>query len=439
MTLSSKKINIVTLGCSKNLVDSERLMKQLTSAGYTVVHNSDDKSAKTVIINTCGFIGDAKEESVNTILSFVAAKKNKEIKTIYVCGCLSQRYKEALKHEIPEVDAFFGVDDMDKILEALHTPLSPVLCHERHLTTPSHYAYLKISEGCNWGCSYCAIPLIRGKHISVPIEQLVEEAKILASQGVKEVLVVAQDTTYYGMDLYGRRRLADLLNVLSEVKGVEWIRLHYTYPARFPEEVIAVLRDNPKVCNYIDIPLQHISDGVLKNMRRGISGAQTRALIERLRREVPGIAIRTTLIVGHPGEDKQAFEELKSFVADMRFDRLGVFCYSEEEDTYGAQHFKDEVPEDVKQARCDEIMKLQARISAEQTNSKIGKTYKVIIDRADGEYFVGRTEYDSPEVDTEVWIKACGLAIGAFYTVMITDADEYDLFAEIIPEKINKL
>jgi ribosomal protein S12 methylthiotransferase len=406
-------------------------MKQLTAAGYRVVHDSNDHTAKIVIINTCGFIGDAKKESIDVILSFVAAKKQHLIHTIYVFGCLSQRYREALQQEIPEVDAFFGVDEADRILAAVHALWQPALQHERQLTTPPHYAYLKISEGCNWRCSYCAIPLIRGNHVSAPEQQVLDEAAGLAAQGVKELLVVAQDTTYYGLDLYGRRRIAALLQSLSNIKGVEWIRLHYAYPAQFPEDLFAVLRDNPKVCKYIDIPLQHVSDKVLRNMRRGIDGAQTRALITRLRREVPGIAIRTTFIVGHPGEDAQAFDALKSFICDMQFERMGVFCYSEEEDTYGAKHFKDAIPEEIKQARREELMALQADISAKQTQAKIGNTYKVLIDRLEGGYSVGRTEHDSPEVDTEVFVKTGGLVIGQYYKVKITAAGDYDLFAVV--------
>ncbi|MDR3184138.1 MAG: 30S ribosomal protein S12 methylthiotransferase RimO [Prevotellaceae bacterium] len=428
------KINVVTLGCSKNLVDSERLMKQLSAAGYRVVHDSNDPAAKIVIINTCGFIGDAKKESVDTILSFVAAKKEKRIRTIYVFGCLSQRYREVLQRDIPEVDAFFGVDEAGKILAALHALWQPALQQERQLTTPPHYAYLKIAEGCNWRCSYCAIPLIRGHYASVPEQQVLDEAAGLAAQGVKELLVIAQDTTYYGLDLYGRRRIAALLQSLSGIKGVEWIRLHYAYPAQFPEDLFAVLRNNPRVCKYIDIPLQHISDTVLRNMRRGVDGAQTRALVERLRREVPGIAIRTTFIVGHPGEDEQAFDALKTFISDMQFERLGVFCYSEEEDTYGAAHFTDAIPDAVKQARREELMSLQANISAQQARAKTGRRVKVIIDRQEGDYFVGRTEHDSPEVDTEVFVKPRpAIAVGGFYEVEITAATGYDLFG-VLPE-----
>jgi ribosomal protein S12 methylthiotransferase len=409
-------------------------MKQLSAAGYRVVHDSNDPAAKIVIINTCGFIGDAKKESVDTILSFVAAKKEKRIRTIYVFGCLSQRYREVLQRDIPEVDAFFGVDEAGKILAALHALWQPALQQERQLTTPPHYAYLKIAEGCNWRCSYCAIPLIRGHYASVPEQQVLDEAAGLAAQGVKELLVIAQDTTYYGLDLYGRRRIAALLQSLSGIKGVEWIRLHYAYPAQFPEDLFAVLRNNPRVCKYIDIPLQHISDTVLRNMRRGVDGAQTRALVERLRREVPGIAIRTTFIVGHPGEDEQAFDALKTFISDMQFERLGVFCYSEEEDTYGAAHFTDAIPDAVKQARREELMSLQANISAQQARAKTGRRVKVIIDRQEGDYFVGRTEHDSPEVDTEVFVKPRpAIAVGGFYEVEITAATGYDLFG-VLPE-----
>jgi ribosomal protein S12 methylthiotransferase len=346
-----------------------------------------------------------------------------------------QRYRETLQQEIPEIDAFFGVSEFDRILTALHTLWQPALKEERQLTTPPHYAYLKISEGCNQRCSYCAIPLIRGKYVSTPEEQLLVETEKLAAQGVKELLIIAQDTTYYGVDRYGRRHIAQLLELLSGIQGIEWIRLHYAYPARFPDDLIDVLRNNPKVCKYIDLPLQHCSDTVLHNMRRAVNAAQTRALIERLRHEVPDIAIRTTLMVGHPGEDEQAFEELKAFVTAMRFDRLGVFCYSEEEGTYGAEHFPDIIPEAVKQARYDEIMHLQAGIAAEQAEAKIGKTFRVIIDRQEGNYFAGRTEYDSPEIDTEVLVKAPALATGEFYHVKITVANDYDLVGELIPEE----
>ncbi len=406
-------------------------MCQLSASGLRVVHDGAPGAAPVAVINTCGFIGDAKEESVNTILLYAEAKNQQQLRELYVFGCLSQRYKTTLEQEIPEVDGWFGVTDIEAIAGKLGVSLHAGLLNERQLSTPPHYAYLKISEGCNWGCAYCAIPLIRGKHVSVPIATLVDETEKLAQSGVKELLVVAQDTTYYGMDLYGRRRLADLLTALSEVDGIDRIRLHYTYPAAFPADVITVLRDNPKLCKYIDIPLQHVSDKVLANMRRGIDGAQTRALVERLRREVPGIAVRTTFIVGHPGEDEAAFEELKAFVRAMRFERLGVFCYSEEEDTYGARHFSDEVPEAVKQARCDELMQLQADIVEEQAAAKVGAVCRVIIDRMEGEYYVGRTEHDSPEVDGEVLIKAPQLITGNFYTVRITGYAGYDLYASL--------
>ncbi len=436
MTRSDQSsIAVITLGCSKNLVDSERLMQQLHAAGYSVSHDDNNTTAKTVLINTCGFIGDAKEESVNTILSFIAAKKRGDIERLYVFGCLSQRYRKELEKELPEVDCFFGVTDFDKILETLGAALQPDLLLQRRLATPPHYAYLKISEGCSWGCSYCAIPLIRGKHCSTPMELLEEEATLLAAKGVKELLITAQDTTCYGLDLYGKRRLADLLNNLSAIRGIEWIRLHYTYPAQFPDDVIAALRDNPKMCKYLDIPLQHVADKVLHNMRRGINGKQTRELVEKLRATVPGIALRTTLIVGHPGEDEAAFEELYQWVKETRFERLGVFCYSEEEGTYGAQHLPDIVPEEEKQARQEKIMALQARISRELNEAKAGKEYRVIIDRTEGDFYIGRTQYDSPEVDGEVLIeKTAGapLSVGRFYQVRITAAEEYDLYGTIV-------
>jgi ribosomal protein S12 methylthiotransferase len=418
------------LGCAKNLVDSERLMRQLQAAGFPVAHGGHVDGAKTVLINTCGFINDAKEESVNTILSVIAAKKRGDVERIFVFGCLSQRYRHELQQELPEVDGFFGVEESDRIVETLGGAPSPKFLTQRAIATPAHYAYLKISEGCNWGCSYCAIPLIRGKHRSTPVEQLVVETKLLAARGVKELLITAQDTTYYGMDLYGRRRLSGLLTALAEVNGIEWIRLHYAYPAQFPEDVLPVIRNHPKLCKYLDIPLQHISGKVLKNMRRGIDSRQTRALIEKLRKEVPGIALRTTLIVGHPGEDEAAFRELENFVEETRFERLGVFCYSEEEGTYGAKHFPDTIPEGEKQARRERIMSLQARISQKQNEEKIGKIFRTIIDRREGGYYAGRTQYDSPEVDGEVFIPADGNALqpGKFYNIAITAADTYDLF-----------
>ena len=425
------KINIVTLGCSKNLVDSEHLMAQLADQRFEIVHDSNDPSARIVVINTCGFIGDAKEESINTILSFAAARTRGEIDHLFVMGCLSERYRDELRDEIPEVDSFFGVRDLADVVRAVGAEYRDELAGSRHLTTPSHYAYLKISEGCNWGCGYCAIPLIRGKHISVPMEELVAEAEGLAAQGVKELIVIAQDTTYYGIDLYGRRALADLLRRLCRIDGIEWIRLHYAYPAHFPDDVIEVLRDEPKMCPYLDIPLQHIADSQLKVMRRGINGAETRALVRRLRKEVPGIAIRTTLIVGYPGETERDFQELIDFVRETRFERLGVFAYCEEEGTYSALHLKDNISEEEKQRRIDTIMSLQREISLENNQQRVGHIEPVIIDRIEGEYAVGRTRHDSPEVDDEVLVSSSEpLTPGTILQVRITAADDYDLYGE---------
>lgn len=428
-----KKINIVTLGCSKNIVDSERLYKQLEANGFSVVHDSNDTNAKVVVINTCGFIGDAKEESVDTILSFAHAKVKGKIRHLFVMGCLAERYKKDLQVEIPEVDEFFGVNNLEDIVRSIGGDLKTDLLGERTITTPKHYAYLKISEGCNWGCSYCAIPLIRGKHVSVPIESLVAEATSLAKNGVKELLVIAQDSTYYGLDIYGKRMLAELLDHLSEVEGIEWIRLHYAYPTFFPEEVITVLRDNPKVCAYLDIPFQHISDKVLKKMRRGITKEETYALINKLKQEIPDIALRTTLLVGHPGESAAEFEELKEFVQTVKFDRLGVFPYSEEDNTFSAINFEDSVPEETKQERVEEIMRLQSQIALSNNLQRVGKHMRVLIDRIEGDFYIARSEYDSPEVDQEVLIEATQDAkIGEFYMVEITDAEEFDLYAKFI-------
>jgi len=430
---SSKKINVITLGCSKNLVDSEKLMAQLQYGGYTLLHDSDDASARTVIINTCGFIGDAKEESINTILGFAEAKKRGEIDKLFVIGCLSERYKSELEAELgKDVDEFFGVNNVEDILRTLGVQHKSKLVGERLLSTPLHYAYLKVSEGCNWSCSYCAIPLIRGKYSSTPIEHLAAEAKLLAAKGVRELMLIAQDLTYYGLDIYEKRRLADLLTELSKVNGIEWLRLHYAYPAHFPMNVLDVMRSNPKVCKYLDIPFQHVSDCVLKAMRRGNSKRQTYDLISALRKAVPDIALRTTLLVGHPGEDEKAFAELLDFVREVKFERLGVFTYSEEEGTYGVQHLKDEIPHEEKRRRADVVMKLQAEISASLNQQKVGKTFRTIVDRKEGEYYVGRTEYDSPEVDGEVLIKtASPLTVGEFYSVKITATDEFDLYGMV--------
>ena len=436
-----KKINVITLGCSKNTVDSEHLMARLAAAGYEVLFDSDRTDAKVVVINTCGFIGDAKQESIDMILRAAAAKQAGKIERLFVVGCLSERYADELRAEIPEVDDYFGARTWDGIVRALGASEDPALATERRLTTPKHYAYLKISEGCNWKCGYCAIPLIRGAHVSVPMEELEEEARKLAGQGVRELMVIAQDTTYYGIDLYGRRMLAELLRRLCRIDGIEWIRLHSAYPAGFPDEVIEAMASEPKICKYLDIPFQHISDSQLKSMRRGLDKAETYALVEKMRREVPGIALRTTLLTGYPGESEQDFEELLQFVRDIRFERLGVFPYSEEEGTYSATKLQDDVPEEVKQQRVDRIMELQNGISRENNLRRVGRTERVILDRREGDYWIGRTQYDSPEVDTEILISASEtgksaredtgsetLAAGQFLDVRITRADDYDLY-----------
>ena len=429
---NKKKINVVTLGCSKNVVDSEHIMAQLDAAGYTLVHDSNDTDARIVIINTCGFIGDAKEESVNTILEFAEAKTNGLIDKLFVIGCLSERYAMELRNEIPEVDEYFGARTFNEVVETLGATHKPELETKRILSTPPHYAYLKISEGCNWQCAYCAIPLIRGKHRSVPMETLLEEAEGLARKGVKELIVIGQDTTYYGMDLYGSRRLADLLRSLAKIEGIEWIRLHYTYPTGFPDEVIDVLRDEPKMCKYIDIPLQHISDSQLTGMKRGITKQQTVELIEKLRSEVPGIAIRTTMLVGFPGETEADFNELKEFVKERRFERLGAFPYSEEEGTPSALKLSDNVPDEIKQSRVDELMRLQSNISAEANVNKIGQRIRVIIDSREGDYYIARSQYDSPEVDQEILIRTeMKLKPGSLHDVLITGAEEFDLYADL--------
>lgn len=431
--MKKKKINVVTLGCSKNLVDSEHLMAQLRKNNFEVVYDSNSTDVKVVIINTCGFIGDAKEESVNMILDFARAKTAGQIDHLYVMGCLAERYKKDLEEEIPEVDRFFGVNNLADIVAQVGGSYRRELVGERFLTTPSHYAYLKISEGCNWGCGYCAIPLIRGRHVSVPMEELVTEAEKLAAAGVKELIVIAQDTTYYGIDLYGERKLDELLTRLCAVERIEWIRLHYAYPAQFPDEVIRVMQREPKMCKYLDIPFQHVSDNQLRGMRRGVTRAETYALIEKLRREVPGIALRTTLLAGYPGESEADFEELLAFVREVRFERLGVFPYSEEEETHSALHLKDDVPEEVKQERADRIMEVQNGISAGLNRERIGKRERVIIDRREGDFYVGRSQYDSPEVDTEILIAAAGeLVAGTFAEVLITEAGDYDLYAEVV-------
>lgn len=428
-----KKINIITLGCSKNIVDSEHIMSQLEGRGYTVVHEGVDADARIVVINTCGFIGDAKEESIEMILNFAEAKKRGMIDNLFVMGCLSERYKNELRAEIPEVDSFFGARSLAEVVEGLGVEYDSKIETERVLTTPSHYAYLKISEGCNRVCSYCAIPLIRGKHISIPIETLICEAEKLAAAGVKELLVIAQDTTFYGIDIYGERKIAELMRRLAAIDGIEWIRLHYAYPSQFPLELIDVMKSEPKICNYIDIPFQHISDRQLEMMRRQTTKEQTQNLIDTLRREIPDIAIRTTLIVGHAEESVAEFNELLEFVKQNRFERLGVFPYSEEEGTFSAANFKDNVSQKTKDARAEQIMKIQEQISLENNEKLIGKVLKVIIDREEGEYFVGRSQYDSPEVDNEVYVSSSeSLKVGGFYDVKIVSSQQYELFAETI-------
>ena len=433
-----KKINVITLGCSKNTVDSEHLMAQLAAAGYAVAADSDRTDARVVVINTCGFIGDAKQESIDMILRAAAAKQAGLIERLFVVGCLAERYADELRAELPEVDEFFGVKDWEGIVRALGGDWRSDLATERLLTTPKHYAYLKIGEGCDWKCGYCAIPLIRGSHVSVPMERLLDEAQRLAAGGVRELMVIAQDTTYYGVDLYGRRRLAELLTELCRIDGVEWIRLHYAYPTAFPDDVIDVMARERKICKYLDIPFQHISDAQLKAMKRRHTKADAYRLVERLRAAVPDSALRTTLLTGYPGETEADFEELLQFVHDVRFDRLGVFAYSEEEGTYSALHLTDDVPDAVKQRRVERIMELQKGISLENNRRRVGRTERVIVDSRQGDYYVCRTQYDSPEVDEELLIPASGrrLRRGCFYEARITAAEEYDLYGELLlPEK----
>ena len=429
--MSNKKINIVTLGCSKNIVDSEKLLKQLNAGGYEVIHNADETMAGTVIINTCGFINDAKEESVDTILRFVKAQKSGKIANLYVMGCLSERYADALKHEIPEVKKYFGVNNMNDILAELGVIVREDLFTDRTISGPGHYAYLKISEGCDRTCAFCAIPAIRGKYISRPIEDLVKEASQLANNGVKEIILIAQDLSYYGLDLYKKQSLSELIKELLKISSFEWIRLHYLYPANFPMDLIPLIRDNPRICRYIDIPVQHITDNMLGLMKRSHNRKETIAILNALRDNIPGAVLRTTLIAGHPGESEEDFIELKNFIAEFRFDRLGVFAYSHEEDTFSYEQYEDDVPEDVKESRIDELMEIQQNISAQLNESAVGKIFKVIIDRKEGEYFVGRTEFDSPEVDQEVLIPADhNLKPGNFYNILITKSTEFDLFGE---------
>jgi ribosomal protein S12 methylthiotransferase len=427
-SLKKNRINVVTLGCSKNIYDSEVLMGQLKANNKDVVH---EQEGNVVVINTCGFIDNAKEESVNTILDFVQRKQNGEVDKVFVTGCLSERYKPDLQKEIPDVDQYFGTNELPYLLKALGADYKHELIGERLTTTPKNYAYLKIAEGCDRPCSFCAIPLMRGGHKSKPIEELVHETKNLAAKGVKELILIAQDLTYYGLDLYKKRNLAELLKELVKVEGIEWIRLHYAFPTGFPEDVLDVIREEPKVCNYIDIPLQHISDKLLKSMRRGTTHKKTTDLLYKFREKVPAMAIRTTLIVGYPGETEEDFQELKDWVQEMRFERLGCFTYSHEENTH-AYNLVDDVPEEVKMQRANEIMEIQSQISWEQNQEKIGQEFTCVFDRKEGNYFVGRTEFDSPDVDNEVLVDAAEhyIKLGDFTQVKITDAADFDLYAE---------
>ena len=431
--LVTNKVNIVTLGCSKNLVDSEEIFTQLRANSFDVTHEAKKDDANIVIVNTCGFIDNAKQESIDTILRYADAKQHGLIDKLYVTGCLSHRYRDDLEREIPTVDAYFGTNELPRLLKTLKADYKHELVGERLITTPAHFAYLKIAEGCDRPCSFCAIPLMRGGHVSKSIEQVVLEAKNLVKKGTKELILIAQDLTYYGLDLYRKRRLDDLLRALSDVEGLEWIRLQYAYPSGFPMEILDVMAQRGNICNYLDMPLQHGSDRILKLMRRGITREKTESLISQIRDKVPGIALRTTLITGHPGETEADFEEMHRFVDTMRFDRLGVFTYSHEENTH-AHTMPDDVPDETKQERADEIMQLQQGISQELNQDKIGGTFKVLFDRKENGYFVGRTEFDSPEVDNEVLVEATGetyIRQGDFARVEITDATEFDLYGRL--------
>ena len=430
-------VDIITMGCSKNLVDSERLMALFERAGYRCTHDSEDPQGEIVVVNTCGFIADAKEESINTILEFVQAKAEGKVRKLYVMGCLSERYLADLEAEIPEVDGWYGKFNFKELVNdlaasSLNAQPSTLNAY-RHLTTPRHYAYLKISEGCDRHCAYCAIPLITGKHQSRPIEDILDEVRWLVSQGVKELQVIAQELTYYGVDLYGEQRIAELVERMAEIEGVEWIRLHYAYPAHFPTDLLRVMREKSNVCKYLDIALQHISDHVLSRMNRHVTKQQTIDLLQLMRREVPGLHIRTTLMVGFPGETEEDFQELIDFTKWARFERMGAFAYSEEDGTYSADHYADDVPEEVKQRRLDRLMRVQQNISAEIEAAKVGQVLKVVVDRLEGNYYIGRSEYCSPEVDPEVLIAADReLTVGKFYQVRITDSEEFDLYGEVV-------
>lgn len=428
------KIDIITLGCSKNLVDSERLMRQLESVGYEVTHDAETLTGEIAVVNTCGFIADAQEESINMILELAQRKTEGDLKRLYVMGCLSERFMDELGKEIPEVDRYYGKFDWTRLLSDLGHEYDESISNERHITTPSHYAYLKISEGCNRKCAYCAIPIITGAHRSRPMEEILDEVRHLVSQGVKEFQVIAQELTFYGLDLYKERRIAQLVQAMSDIPGVEWIRLHYAYPTDFPMELLDVIRNNKNVCKYLDIALQHISDNVLDAMHRHIGKEETYNLIDNIRKQVPSIHLRTTLMVGFPGETDEDFKELCDFVSWARFERMGAFAYSEEQGTPSARLYDDNIPEEVKQERLSRLMRLQQKISAEIQEDKVGKEMRIVIDRKEGDWYVGRTEYDSPEVDPEILIPASvdGLAPGMFYNVRVTKADDFDLYGEVI-------
>mgnify|MGYP005886864999 FL=1 len=430
--MDKKRIDVISLGCSKNLVDSERLLKQLELSGFQAFHNSDNVDGDIVIINTCGFIGDAKEESINTILTYAEAKNEGRIKELYVMGCLSERYRDDLLAEIPEIDRIYGKFDWVNIVSDIIKRNPAIMPYDRVITTPSHYTYLKIAEGCNRFCAFCAIPLITGRYKSRPIEEILEEVRMLVGKGVKEFNVIAQDLSSYGLDIYKRLALPELIDRMAEIDGVKWIRLHYAYPSEFPYEILDVMARHSNVCNYLDIALQHINDDVLKNMRRHITKEETLALIRTIREKVPGIHIRTTLMVGFPGETEDAFNELKEFVREAKFERMGAFAYCEEDDTYAAKNFSDSIPQEVKESRLEEIMTIQEDVALESNQSKIGKTMTVVIDREEPDYFVGRTEFDSPEVDPEVLIdKDDRLTVGNFYDVEITEALPFELMAKL--------
>lgn len=426
-------VDIITLGCSKNLVDSERLMFQLREAGYEVTHDSDNPQGEIAVVNTCGFIGDAKEESINMILELCQRKTEGTLKRLYVMGCLSERYFSELNQEIPEVDKFYGKFNWNELLADLGHAVHPTTDDRRILTTPSHYAYIKISEGCDRRCAYCAIPIITGRHQSRPMEAIETEIRELVAKGVSEFQIIAQELTYYGVDIYKRRAIADLIQRIAHIPGVRWIRLHYAYPTDFPMELLQVIRDNDNVCKYLDIALQHISDNMLEKMHRHVTKAQTYALIEAMRKEVPGLHLRTTLMVGFPGETEADFEELVDFVKWAKFERMGAFAYSEEEGTFSAKNYKDDIPQEVKDARLSKLMRVQQRVSGDIQETKIGQTFTIVIDRKEGDYYIGRTEFDSPEVDPEVLISTSEgeLEIGKYYAVIITSADDFDLYAKL--------